>query len=107
MLEIAGLVVTSIGLAVDLAVRVTDWAKWEECDVEVDCEWLQLALEKGELDGTEQDYDWRMLKNAPTLELKKTHSVVVALNREKKIRYRIVKKTRNKETAVLLKRLGG
>ncbi len=106
MLEIAGLVVTSIGLAVDLAKKFADWAKWEERDVEVDCEWLQLALEKGVLDGTEQDYDWRMLKNAPTLELQKTHSVVVALNRQKKIRYRIVKKTKNKELAILLKRLG-
>ena len=90
MLEIAGLVVSSIGLAVDLAKKYKDWGVWEERDVEVDMKWLEVALEKGILDGTKDDYTWRLLKEVPTLELKGTHSVVIAVNKDKRLKYRIV-----------------
>lgn len=90
MLEIAGLAISSIGLAVSLAKEYKYWSAWGERDVEVDMKWLEVALEKGILDGTKNDYTWRLLKEVPTLELKGTHSVVIAVNKNKRLRYRIV-----------------
>ena len=90
MFEIAGLAISSIGLAVSLAKKYKDRSAWDERDVEVDMEWLEVALEKGILDGTKDDYRWRLLKEVPTLELKETHSVVIAINKDKKLKYRIV-----------------
>ncbi len=69
MLEIAGLVVSSIGLAADLAGRIAGWAEWEEEDVLVDNDWLALAIDEGILDGAERDYFWSIEDKVATREL--------------------------------------
>ncbi len=106
MLEIAGLVVSSIGLAVDLAVRFADWAEWEEADLRVDNDWLAQAIGEGILDGAEGDYSWSREHKVATRELKGTHSVVMAADEKKRTKYRVVR-GREGYRAVLLKRLEG
>lgn len=48
-----------------------------------------LAIEKGVLEGSVKDYTWSAEDRIPTRELRGTHQVVVAVNAEKKIKYRI------------------
>jgi hypothetical protein len=44
---------------------------------------------KGILRGSEDDYTWSAEDKIPTRELRGTHQVVVALNEEQKIKYRL------------------
>jgi hypothetical protein len=105
MLEIAGLVVSAVGLAIDLGARFTDWVKWDEGDdLLVDGDWLAVAISKGVLDGGENDYGWSSENKVATRLLKGTHSVVMAADEDKKMKYRIVR-GREGERLVLLKRL--
>lgn len=88
--EIAGLVLSGIGLLNDRRNTYRDIKFWSEQDLEVDREWLALAIAKGLLAASEQDYTWCRLDKVPTRELKGTHQVVVALNEEERILYRIM-----------------
>jgi hypothetical protein len=90
VLEIAGLVVTVVGVLNDLAKTYVDLAKWEETDIEVDDEWLELAIEKGVLTHEVGDYMWVSESRVPTRELRGTAKVVVAVNADRRIKYRIV-----------------
>ena len=90
MLEIAGLLVSTVGLLNDLWGTHHDLHTWTEQDLRVDEEWLPLAIEKGILPGPEEQYMWSWATHVATRELKGTHQVVVALNEERKIKYRIV-----------------
>ena len=90
MIEIAGLVISGVGLVTNLAKQIKDLAAWKEDDIEVDREWLELALEKNILSGTPDQFAWVHLRRLPTAELKGTHAAVVAVNESKKLKYRIV-----------------
>jgi hypothetical protein len=90
MIEIAGLIVSSIGLVANLAKQYKDLAAWNEADIEVDQEWLELALEKKVLLGAPDQFALLHLRRLPTVELRGTHAAVVAVNESKKLKYRIV-----------------
>ncbi len=80
MLEIAGLVVSGIGLIKDLYTLHSDLGSWGNEDLEVDREWLSLALANDVLSGAETEYSWAQLRRVPTLELKGSHEVVASHN---------------------------
>ncbi len=102
MLEVlSGLVISGIGVIHDLVKTYGELRTWEEKDVTVDGEWLPVAVDKGILPGPISDYTWSSEEKIPTRELKGTHQVVVAVNAEKKIRYRI----RQGQSMVLTKRV--
>src|SRR6476646_7680354 len=90
LFEIAGLSVSGLSTVLNFRKTVQDWLAWKDEDVEVDNEWLDLAINKGVLEGKPGDYEWTRLISLPTAELKGTHSAVVAINKEKRIKYRIV-----------------
>lgn len=90
MIEIAGLIVSGIGLVADLAKQFKDLSTWKEEDIEVDGEWLGLALEKNVLSGVPDQFAWVRLRSLPTAELKGSHAAVVAVNESKRLKYRIV-----------------
>ena len=105
MLEIAGLAISSVGLAVDLAARFAGWAKWEEGeDLPVDNDWLAAAISEGVLDGAGSDYSWSREDKVATRVLKGTHSVVMAADEKKRTKYRLVR-GREGDRLVLVKRL--
>jgi hypothetical protein len=103
MIELAGLVISGMSLANDLFSQHGDLASWSEQDIQVDSEWLPLALSKGVLIGAEEHYRWSMLSSVPTRTLKGTHELVYAYNKEKKIKYRILR-GRTPEPLVLLRK---
>jgi hypothetical protein len=90
LFEIAGLSVSGINTIFNLHKQFKDWRGWKEEDVEVDNAWLDVAIEKGVIMGKPGDYEWTRLSSLPTAELKGTKTAVVAINEEKRIRYRIV-----------------
>jgi len=106
MIEIAGLVLSSIGLAADLAGRIVDWVDWEQADLLVDRDLLPLAMAKDILDGAEDDYHWSSEDKVATRELKGTHSVVMAADEKKRQKYRVVR-GKEGDRLVLMKRLAG
>jgi len=63
----------------------------EQQDMEVDGEWLPLALKKGILQGNEIDYQWVSHRRVPTCELNGQSAVIIPNNENKKIVNRIVK----------------
>jgi hypothetical protein len=89
--SIAGLAVSGISLLNDLRGTVSDLAKWQEVDLEVDSEWLELALAKGLVEGAVSDFAWVRSERVATLELKESHDLVVAFNKDQKKKYRIVR----------------
>ncbi len=105
MLEIAGLILSGIGLIKDLYGLYNDLDTWTNEDLEVDKEWLPLALELGILDGAENDYRFVSRRKVPTLELKGTHQVVAAHNKYRKIIYQIVRGSPQDHTVVVLMKL--
>lgn len=90
MIELAGLAISGIGLLTNLLKQHKDLSKWEEKDIEVDSEWLQVAIEKGVVDGPMSELGWMSERRLPTAELKRTHAAIIAVNEEKRIKYRIV-----------------
>ena len=104
MLEIAGLVVSAIGLTADMAGKIADWKRWEEAIVPVDGNWLALAIDKGILEGAVDEYFCSREEKVATRQLKGTHDVVVAANEEKRLKYRLVR-GREGNRLVLMKRL--
>ncbi|MCH8925571.1 MAG: hypothetical protein IH924_05460 [Proteobacteria bacterium] len=102
MLEIAGIVVSGLGLMADLAGKIADWNRWEQGkDLLVDGDWVAVAIDKGILDGAVSDYSWSKADKVATRELKGTRSVFMAIDDKKKIKYRIVRKS----GLVLMKKL--
>ena len=106
MIEIAGLVLSGISLLNDLVTRYQDAVEWGEGDLEVDREWLPLALSKGQLDGKESDYAWVRENRVPTVELRGTARVVIAYNQHAKVRYRICR-GRADDRMILMRSLAG
>lgn len=90
IVELAGLAISGFSLALDLKNSVSDWMAWKEQDIEADMAWLEVALAKGVLSGQPDDFAWLAISRLPRAELEGTHSAVLAENREKRIRYRIV-----------------
>ena len=88
-ISIAGLVVSGFSLLNSLFTTGHDILSWAEKDIEVDGEWLDIAIEKGLLPAPIGNYAWLAEKGVPTLELKGTNQVVIAHNDETRIRYRI------------------
>lgn len=84
-----GLAVSGLNLALNLFKTVKDAQSWKESDIEVDSDWLELAIEKGILPGPSGDYQWINESRVPSAELRGTHSPIIAHNDERKIRYRI------------------
>lgn len=89
MIEIAGLVLSGVGFAKDLYNEYKDYNTWPLSDLEVDRDWLPLAIEKGLLEGAPGDYVWVRPEKIPTYELKESHKVVIFFNKDKKEAYRI------------------
>lgn len=90
MIEVAGSIISGISLIKDLYTIHKDLGSWKERDLEVDRDWLPLALKHNLLTGTEADYRWVALRRVPTLELEGTYQVAVAHNDDKKVLSRIV-----------------
>ncbi len=88
-LEIAGLAVSGLSFALNFFKTAKDALSWDEQDIEVDAEWLDVAIEKGILPGPGSDYGWMSERRVPTAELKRTVSPVIAHNDERKIKYRL------------------
>jgi hypothetical protein len=103
--ELAGLTISGINLALNLQKTYKDWSSWKEADVEVDLEWIDVALDKGVIEGKNRDFEWMRLTRLPIAELKHTHSAVIAINEKKRIKYRIVV-GRPDDRLILVKRLG-
>lgn len=93
IVEIAGLSITSLGAAANLGRLFKDFTKWDEKDLQVDQDWLGLALQNGHLDGDIADYGWMGERQVPSAELRGSHSVVIAVNKDKRVKYRICQGT--------------
>jgi len=91
ILTLAGLTVSSINTALSFAKLYKDWASWEEEDRVVDRDWLGVALKQKAIEGKPGDFAWIRFERFPTLELKGTHSAVVAINDKERVRYRIIR----------------
>ena len=91
LLSIAGVMISGVGVSATLLQRYNDLNKWEEKDLEVDGAWLEAAIEAGQLSGDPAGYAWPMEAHVPTMELKGTHSTVIAVNEEKRSKYRLVR----------------
>lgn len=92
MWEIAGVVISAVGLLSDLTGRYQDSANWSEADLVVDREWLGVAISKGTLVGYADEYRWSQRDRAATRELQGTYSVVRACDEHRRIKYRICRK---------------
>ena len=90
IISIANLAITALGVFHNLVKSHKDLPNWEESDLEVDFAWVDVALEKGVLDGEKSDYSWPWARSVNTLELKGTHQTVLAINEDKRSRYRLV-----------------
>ena len=90
IISIANLAITALGVFHSLRKSHKDLQNWEESDLEVEFRWLDVALEKGFLDGEKYDYAWPWAKRVPTLELEGTHQTVFAINEDTRSRYRLV-----------------
>jgi len=90
VIAIAGLAITAFGVIHNLVKHHKDIETWEESDLEVEFPWLAVALERGFLDGESSDYAWPLAKRVDTLELKGTHQTVLAIHKDKRMRYRLV-----------------
>lgn len=101
--EIAGFIVSGISLLNELFQTHKDLTSWIEQDLEVDAEWLPLAISKGILEGSETQYAWAKSPSVATKELQGTHQIVIARNDEKKIKYRIVRGLHGDFPLVLMK----
>jgi hypothetical protein len=102
MIEITGLVLTGFSTIKDLLDLKKDLASWKEDDVLVDPDWLLLAQEKGIL--AKNVYEWSAERSVATRELKGSHTVAIAYNEERKIKYRVVK-GHGADRLVLMKRI--
>ena len=103
MIEIAGLIISGIGLLKDLFALHDDLSSWGNEDLEVDRKWLALALQNGILSGEESDYRWVHLSSVPTREMQGTHEVITAHNADRKVLFRIVRGSQD-ERVVLMKK---
>lgn len=101
MFEIAGFIISGVGLISDLLGRYKDFTAWEEADLQVDGEWLSLALSKNQLPGHAEDYFWSAEEKVPTRKLKGTHQVVIAYNEKSKIKHRIVRGNQNNKLILM------
>ena len=90
MFELAGFAISGINSLLTFRKAYKDWSSWDERDVEVELDYLDVALEKGVIEGNKDEFAWMRITRLPTAELKGTHCAVVAINAEKKIKYRIV-----------------
>ena len=89
--EIAGAVISGISLLRNIKRdRSSDTRDWVDKDLEVDNQWVAVAIESGFLKGSTADYAWPVARRVPTLELKGTHEQVRAIDAERRILYRIV-----------------
>jgi hypothetical protein len=70
--ELAGLTISGINLALNLQKTYKDWSSWKEADVEVESDWIDVALEKGVIEGKKEDFGWMRLTKLPTAELRGT-----------------------------------
>ena len=91
IIEIAGLAVSAIGVFNDLLLTYRDLTKWDQADIEVDSDWLDLALTEGVLPGSADQYRWMNERRVPSAELRGTHNVIVAINKDKRLKYRVVR----------------
>jgi hypothetical protein len=101
MIEFAGLVVSGISAIKDLADAYKDLAAWDERDLPVDGKWLDLAVNKQLLPPAE--YVWKQERHVATLELEGTHEVVLAFNKERRTKHRIIRRG-NMDYAVLMRK---
>ncbi len=90
IISIANLAITALGVFHSLRKSHKDLQNWEESDLEVEFPWLDVALEKGFLDGEKSDYAWPLDRSVNMLELKGTHQTVLAINENKRSRHRLV-----------------
>jgi len=104
MPEIAGPIVSAIGTLRSLVKTHHDLWKWDEQDVQVDGDWLEFAIRAGRLDGAPADYAWVSRPSVLAAELKGTHSRVVPIDAEKRIRYQILSGS-NPHPNVLMKKI--
>jgi hypothetical protein len=90
MIAIAGMLISAIGTALNLHTKYKDLMSWDERDLEVDFDWLTEALKQGVLSGEPNQFGWTRESRVPTGELRKNFETVLAVNAEKRIKYRIV-----------------
>ncbi len=90
IVSIAGLAISAFGVFHNLVKSHKNLLQWEVSDLEVDFEWLDVAIENGFLDGEKSDYAWPVAKRVSTLELKGTHQTVMAINEDTRSRHRLV-----------------
>ena len=90
MFGLAGLAISGINSLLTFRKAYKDWSSWEERDVEVELGYLDVALKKGVIEGNKDEFAWIRIERLPTAELEGAHCAVVAINVEKKIKYRIV-----------------
>ena len=79
---------SAVGLAITLWDKFKSARKWPEADKLVDIKWPDVAKEKGVLD-PEITYVWRRPTEVERLLLEGKHDVVYALDKERKIKYRL------------------
>lgn len=88
---LSGFTITAIDTANSLAKTLKEFRIYAEKDIEVDHSWLFLALRNEVLEGTLGDYLWTPERTVPTRELEGTHCVIIAINKDKRLKYRMVK----------------
>lgn len=89
MLKIDDCPVTAIALYRDLLNLHPDLPQWPVDPLNIDGKWLSIALEAGHITGAVSDYRWVLPRKVDENEGSQTHSAVIAINAERKIRYQL------------------
>ena len=90
-IEIAGITIGGVGLAATLVQTYKDLAGWKTEDLQVDRNWLELAMKNGRIDGAPEDYHWSRAESVETRREAGTHEIVFAAATKGRIKYRIVR----------------
>lgn len=102
---IAGVTISGLNLATNWIKLFKDFLKWDEKDLSVTMGYPAELIKAGKLEGSLEDYAFMRADKVPTAELKNDAAVVLAPNKEKRIRYRLVVESRVGPKLVLVKKL--
>ena len=83
-----GEAISAVGLGVQLWGKFKGGQQWEESEKLVNLKWAKVAQEKGLLDPSKR-YVWRRAADVETTLLEGKFDLVYALDKERKIKYRL------------------
>lgn len=84
--------ISSLDTVHNLTTSSREFKTYKQEDIEVNNKWLFIALMRGILSGPLDMFFWSAEKNVFIEEMKGTYSVVIAINKGKRLKYRFVRR---------------